>query len=177
MELLPNRFVILDVETSGMFPEKGHSVVEVAAQRIEGRAVAGQFVSLVKPGPVVDAEALAVNGLSLEELSGAPAPEAVIPRLLEFLGPDALVGHNLAFDLGFLNANLEALGKPRLANPWFDTLDLAKRLLILPSYGLQNVANFLKVERSGAHRALADVETTREVLFKLLDRAAQRATR
>ncbi len=177
MELLPPRFVILDTETTGLEPEKGHTVVEVAAQRVENRKVTGEFVSFVKPGPVVDPEALAVNGITMEMLQDAPDAAEVLPKLMEFLGSDALVGHYLAFDLGFLNAHLLRLGLPRLNNPTFDTKDLAQRLLILPSYALQNIANFLKVERSGTHRALADVETTREVLFMLLDRAAQRAAR
>jgi DNA polymerase III epsilon subunit family exonuclease len=177
MELLPSRFVILDTETTGLEPERGHTVVEVAAQRIENRKVVDQFVSFVRPGSVVDPEAFAVSGITHEMLVGAPGSDEVLPKLADFLGADALVGHFLAFDLGFLNAHLTVLGRDRLANPTFDTKDLAKRLLILPSYALQNVANFLKVERSVAHRALADVETTREVLFKLLDRAAAKAVR
>jgi DNA polymerase III epsilon subunit family exonuclease len=177
MELLPPRFVILDTETTGLEPERGHTVVEVAAQRILNRQVVDQFVSFVQPGPVVDSESLAVSGITLAMLAEAPPPDEVFPRLLEYLGEDALVGHYLGFDLAFVNAHLTKLGRPRLANPTFDTKDLAQRLLILPSYALQNIANFLKVERTSTHRALADVETTREVLFKLLDRAAQRATR
>lgn len=177
MELLPPLFVILDTETTGLEPEQGHTVVEIAAQRIEGRTVVDQFVSFVAPGPVIDPEALAVNGITFEMLAGAPEPAVVFGKFTDFLGRDALVGHNLPFDLGFVNAHLFKLGRTRLSNPTFDTLDLARRLLILPSYALQNVANFLKIERSTAHRALADVETTREVLFKLLDRAAARSAR
>lgn len=177
MDLLPPRFVILDTETTGLEPERGHTMVEVAAQRIEARRVVDQFVSFVRPGPVLDPGAFAANGITMDMLTGAPDAGDVVPKLMEFLGRDALVGHYLAFDLGFLNAHLAKLNRPRVANPTFDTVDLARRLLILPSYALQNIATFLKVERSVTHRALADVETTREVLFKLLDRAAAKSVR
>ncbi len=170
-----SEFVVLDVETTGLDPMLGHEIIEVGAQKLRGREVVGEFVSLLKPSKPVPAEALAVHGITNEQLmtEGQTAAE-VIPAVLKFIGPAIVIAHNAAFDLGFLNAHCQRLGLPPLKNQAIDTVEIAKRYLILSSYRLASVAAFLKVPQPTAHRALADVETTREVFFKLIDRAKQK---
>jgi DNA polymerase III alpha subunit (gram-positive type) len=71
----------------------------------------------------------------------------------------------------FLNKHFTRHGLPVLANSVLDTLVLARQYLILPSYSLESVARYLKVDQPQAHRAMADVETTRQVFLKLVERA------
>ncbi len=169
---MEQHLVVLDVETTGFKPEDGHEIIEIAAQKILRDNVLGEFQALVKPTRVVDEEAIRIHGISNELLAlEGQAAEEIFPRFVEFVAGHTLVGHNIAFDLGFINHHLKKLGLQPLTNPVIDTLEIARRLLIIPSYSLERVAQYLKVPQPEAHRALADVNTTRAVLLKLFERA------
>lgn len=174
----PLDFVVLDVETTGLDPTQGHDVIEIGAQKIHGRDVVGEFVSLVKPSRPLPADVVAFhaqNGITqaLLDAEGKDA-DAVVPELVDFIGPAVIVGHNVQFDLGFINEHLKRLNRPALTNQAIDTLEVARKLLLLASYRLSNVAAYLKVPQPSAHRALVDVITTREVFYKLIERAQGR---
>lgn len=168
-------FVILDTETTGLDPAKGEEMIEVAAQKVRGREVIGEYVQLIKATKLIPADAQRVHGISQAELEekGRPVKE-VMPELVEFIGDAIIVAHNTPFDMGFINAHLERLGMPKLENKTLDTLELARRYLLLASYKLSNVAAYLKVPQPSAHRALIDVITCREVFFKLIERAQKK---
>lgn len=168
----PLDFVVLDVETTGLDPTQGHDVIEIAAQKIHGRDVVGEFVSLVKTAKPIPAEATKIHGITQDDIDHeGKEPSAVVPELVDFIGAAVIVGHNIQFDLSFINEHLKRLGRPPLTNQTLDTVEIARRYLILASYRLSNVATYLKVPQPSAHRALVDVITTREVFFKLIERA------
>ncbi|MBI5466601.1 MAG: 3'-5' exonuclease [Candidatus Kerfeldbacteria bacterium] len=174
----PLDFVVLDVETTGLDPTQGHDVIEIGAQKIHGRDVVGEFVSLVKPSRPLPADVVAFhaqNGITQALLDAeGKLPDAVVPELVTFIGPAVIVGHNVQFDLGFINEHLKRLNRPVLTNQAIDTLEVARKLLLLASYRLSNVAAYLKVPQPSAHRALVDVITTREVFYKLVERAQKK---
>jgi len=172
MTELQQVLVVLDVETTGLKPEDGHEIIEVAAQKIQGREVISEYISLVATNRIIDAATEKVHGISnaLLAVEGRPGSE-VFPELVKFIGQAPIVGHNINFDLGFINAHLKRLGMPLLQNQPVDTLSQARRYLLMPSYSLGKVAAYLKVPQPLAHRAKADVETTREVFWKLIERA------
>lgn len=168
---LPPTFIVLDTETTGMRPEDGHSIVELAAQKIAGRRVIGRFEMLVNPGHAMDPDAVKVHGISeIELIANGRAPIEAFPAFAAFVGTTPLIAHNVGFDLAFLHAHHNRLNLPRLANQAIDSIALARAVLILPSYSLASVARFLKIPQPHAHHAMADVETLREVLFKLAER-------
>lgn len=169
---MPHQLVILDVETTGFKPELGHEIIEIGALKIIRNSVLAEFHALIKPTRPVDPESRKIHGISDEmlEKEGKLARD-IFPAFVEFAGQNVLVGHNIQFDLGFINFHLAKLGLDTLKNATMDTLDIAKRLLILPSYSLERVAQYLKVPQPLAHRALADVATTHGVLLKLFERA------
>lgn len=168
----PLDFVVLDVETTGLDAKAGDDVIEIAAQKIHGRDVVGEFVSLVKTNKPIPAEATRVHGITQADIDRDGKPvEAVIPELVGFIGGAVIIGHNVQFDLGFINEHLQRLNQSVLTNQTIDTIEIAKRYLILASYRLSNVAAYLKVPQPSAHRALVDVITTREVFYKLIERA------
>lgn len=169
---LPLDFVVLDVETTGLSPQAGDVVIEIAAQKVHGREVVGEYVSLIKTDREIPAEATKVHGITKADVDReGKAVAEVIPELLSFIGDTVIVGHNVTFDLGFINEHLKKLSLPPLPNQYLDTLEIAKRYLILASYRLANVAAYLKIPQPSAHRALIDVITTREVFYKLIERA------
>lgn len=171
-------YVIFDVETTGMKPEDGHAIVELAAQRVRsprsgeagGREVVGTFDTIVNPERSVDPEAAAVHGITNEIIAKeGKALIEVIPAFVLFCEGATLVAHNIKFDLGFLNSHLKQFGLPPLANPTLDTLELARQKVVVASYALGYLAKHFGIPQPTAHRALADVEVTRELLFKLLE--------
>jgi DNA polymerase III epsilon subunit family exonuclease len=163
-------YVIFDVETTGMKPEDGHAIVELAAQRVRNREVVDTFQSIVNPGRAMDPEAAAIHGITDAVIAaeGKPLIE-VVPAFMLFSEGATLVAHNIRFDLGFMNHHLKALGLPALSNPLLDTLDLARKKVLVASYALGYLAKHFNIPQPTAHRALADVEVTRQLLFKLLD--------
>lgn len=176
----PFEFVVLDVETTGLEPAAGHEVIEIGAQKIHGRDVVGEFVSLVKPSRPLPIDVVAFhakNGITQDLLDQeGKRPDDVVPELVKFIGDAIIIGHNVQFDMGFINEHLKRLGLPALKNQTIDTIEIAKRYLLLASYRLSNVAAYLKIPQPSAHRALVDVITTREVFYKLIEKAqAKRA--
>ena len=163
-------YVIFDVETTGMKPENGHAIVELAAERVRGREVIDTFDVIVNPGRKVDAEAVAVHGITNEIIAReGHTLDEVIPAFMLFSEGATLVAHNIRFDMSFINKHLKDLGLPPLGNPIVDTLELARAKLMLGSYALNYLARHFNIPQPTAHRALADVEVTRQILFKLLD--------
>ena len=160
----------LDVETTGLDPNLGDRVCEVAVLRCTSGEVVDALQHLVNPQRPMGSGAYAVHGISDEMLCDAPFFSHIVDDVLEILDGAVFVGHNAPFDLGFLAAELGYLGvdMPRLVA--LDTLRLARRTYHLRSYALGRVAQALGIEASvRAHRAMADVVTTRALLDRLVD--------
>ena len=109
------RRIVLDTETTGLVPEEGHRIIEVACLELHGRRPTGRhFHRYVNPERDIDIGATQVHGLTAEDLADKPRFAEIVDELLEFLEGSELLIHNAAFDVGFLNAELNRLGKPRL---------------------------------------------------------------
>jgi len=163
-------YVIFDVETTGMKAEEGHAIVELAAQRVHDRQVVDVFDTIVNPGKKIDKEAEAVHGISNELVKkDGKALIEVIPAFVLFANGATLVAHNIGFDLSFINKHLKDLKLPTLTNPIVDTLQLAREKVVVGSYSLAYLARHFNIPQPKAHRALVDVDVTRQLLFKLLD--------
>lgn len=158
--------LFIDLETTGLDLAAGHRVCEVALLRERAGSEEGRLDCLIDPGRPLDPRAAAVNGLRDEDLAGAPPFAAVAPRIEALADGTVLVGHNVAFDLAFLTAELTALGRPPLARPSLDTLPLARRLLRRPSYSLSVLARELGLS-TPTHRAMADVLALRGLFLHL----------
>lgn len=169
-------FVIFDVETTGLSPERGDRVVEIAALKVRNSKTLGTFHSLVDPEREISFGAFEVNGISSEMLQGAPKSGEILPDFLEFIKGAVLVGHNVSFDLGFLRKELSLSDlslNPKTAV--MDTLKMARGLMPhLGRYPLWFVAQSLGVEQGQQHRAMADVYLTYEVFFRLIALAEQK---
>jgi DNA polymerase III subunit epsilon len=122
------REIVLDTETTGLDPQAGDRIVEVACLELFNHVPTGRvFHRHVNPERAVSEAAQAVHGLTDEFLGKQPPFGAIVDELLGFIGSDRLVIHNAEFDLGFLNAELQRLARPRLAVEAEDTLLLARR--------------------------------------------------
>ena len=123
------REIVLDTETTGLDPLRGDRLVEVGCIELFNRMPTGQtFHRYMNPGREMSAEAFAVHGLSTEFLADKPFFQEVVEDLLTFIGDSPLVIHNAAFDISFINAELDRLSLPSIARERLvDTLLLARR--------------------------------------------------
>ena len=165
-------FVIFDLETTGLRPEDGHEILEIGAEKLVEREVVDRFHVFVKPERPIPEESTKIHGITEEMVAteGRDLREA-LPAFLKFIEGSILVGHNVAFDLGFLFAACRKIGVPEPRNQSLDTCEISRKQLIIPSYSLERVAQYFGIINPQAHRAQADVEVTRKVFLKLLDRA------
>lgn len=166
------REIVLDTETTGLDPFQGHRVVEIGCVELVNRFPTGKtFHCYLNPERDMPAEAFAVHGLSEEFLKDKPCFADIADDLLAFLGDASLVIHNAAFDLAFLNAELERCGRVMLARERLvDTLMLARRKHpgganrlddLCSRYGIDN-------SRRTKHGALLDAEILAEVYLELI---------
>ncbi|HEX6032509.1 MAG TPA: exonuclease domain-containing protein, partial [Tepidiformaceae bacterium] len=170
-------FVALDVETTGLDPERDR-ITEVGAVRCdaEGR-VLETFESLVNPGREIPLFIEQLTGVTNELVRGAPPLESIAPKLMEFVGEGPIVGQNIGFDLACLRR--EGL---RFETKAVDTASLSR--LLLPEKadvdrekrGLQQLAATLGVEAGVHHRALPDARTAAAIFVALLRRAGDLPT-
>ncbi len=165
-------FVVLDVETTGGSPATS-SLTEVAAARYRGGELLGTFQTFVRPDERIPPFITALTGISDAMVVDAPTSGAMLPSFLEFVGDAVVVGHNIRFDLSFLDHALVSTGRDRLANATVDTLTLARRLVrdMVPNCKLGTLAEALRLPHRPSHRALTDVLATGDLLHALLERA------
>jgi DNA polymerase-3 subunit epsilon len=122
------REIVVDTETTGLDPQTGDRIVEIACVELMHHMPTGRvFHRYINPERDMPEEALAVHGLTSEFLAAHPPFSAIIEDLAVFIGADPLVIHNAEFDLAFLNAELARLGRDPLTSPFVDTLTIARR--------------------------------------------------
>jgi DNA polymerase-3 subunit epsilon len=165
------REIVLDTETTGLDPFQGHRLVEVGCIELLNGIPTGQtFHCHINPERDVPAEAMAVHGLTREFLSGKPLFADIADELHAFLHDATLVIHNAAFDLGFLNAELERAGRPLLTHAHVvDTLLLARRKHPAGPNRLDDLCVRYSIDNSRRtkHGALLDAELLAEVYVEL----------
>ncbi len=155
-------FVVVDVETTGRDPRMA-DLLEIGAVRIKGGKIADTFSTLVDPGRTIVGHQM--HGITDQDVKGAPAPREAVEKFRAFAGNATLVGHNVGFDLGFLEA---ALGDGFRFEPgtYLDTLVLAREAYPdwAESYKLGELARFFGIDLSDAHRALPDAQATAQLV-------------
>ncbi|MBX3314961.1 MAG: DEDD exonuclease domain-containing protein [Actinobacteria bacterium] len=167
-------FCVVDLETTGGTAADG-GITEIGAARYRRGELLGTFRTFVNPGSRIPHQITMLTGITQAMVATAPPPDAVLPTFLEFLGDAVLVGHNVRYDLGYLNALAERTGRPRLPNRVVDTLPLARRLVRdeVPNCRLGTLADRLRLPHRPCHRALDDVLATGDLLHLLLERAGR----
>jgi DNA polymerase-3 subunit epsilon len=165
-------FCVLDLETTGC--DAGvDGITEIGAVKVRGGERVGEFHTLVNARQSIPTFIAMLTGISDAMLADAPPIGQVLPSLIEFLRGSVVVGHNIRFDLRFLNAALDGAGYDRLTDAAVDTVPLARRLVRddVPDCRLATLATALRIEHLPTHRALDDALATTELLHLLIERA------
>ena len=165
------REVVLDTETTGLEPAHGHRVVEVGAVELVNHIPSGKsFQRYLDPERDMPEDAERVHGLTRAFLAGHRRFAEEADALLAFIGDAKLVMHNASFDLGFLNAELERIGKPPIPPArTLDTLALARRKYPGAPASLDALCKRFGIDRSARekHGALLDAALLTEVYLEL----------
>lgn len=169
MTVFQQPIVMLDFETTGLSPDAGDRITEVAALRIADGRIVDRFVSLVNCNVRVSSFITQLTGITQSMVDAAPASSVVVPELLRFIGTDALAAHNASFDAKFLLAESRRLGLAPAHERLICSLKLSRRVFPgLGSYKLATLASVLGIRfNSAAHRAEADAEVSAKLLLHI----------
>ena len=178
------REVVLDTETTGLYPDKGDRIIEIGALELLNHIPSGNtFHTYLNPlieGEISD-EAFKIHGLTTDFLSNKPIFSEVVESLIEFIGVSKLIIHNAKFDVGFINYEIQRLKNSDLAiyeklpygeidnDNIVDTLEIAKNLYPGKSVSLDSLCIKFGInnKRKGKHGALIDSEILSEVYLEL----------
>lgn len=140
-----NNYVVIDIETSGINPEKDE-IIRLSALKIVSGETADEFSSFVKPRKPLSAEVERLTGITNKSLEEKRPIKVVMPDFLEFIGGSTLVAHNIGFDMRFINAALKDMGQLIIKNKTVDTLSLARKKCNAEKFSLRAVAKFLRID-------------------------------
>ena len=167
------RQIVLDTETTGLNPRDGHRIIEVACIEMINRRLTGRHLhKYVHPEREIDAGAQAVHGITLEFLADKPKFADIVDEFLDFIRGAQLIIHNAPFDLGFLNAELDRLGRvpvDTVCAGVIDTLKDAKEMHPGKRNSLDALCERYAIDNSGRtlHGALLDTELLAEVYLAM----------
>jgi DNA polymerase III subunit epsilon len=170
---LTQRQIVLDTETTGLEPTQGHRIVEVAALELSNRRrTGGHFQRYLNPEREIDPGALDKHGLTAEFLRDKPKFAEVVEELLDYVAGAELIIHNAAFDINFLNRELELVERGKLEDycpAIVDTLSLARQLHPGKRNTLDALCERYQVDhtRRTLHGALLDAELLGDVYLAM----------
>ncbi|MFA9273701.1 MAG: DUF1653 domain-containing protein [Candidatus Aquirickettsiella gammari] len=167
--MLAEPIVMIDFETTGISPDHGDRITEVAALRIQGGEIVDRYVSLINCNVRIPAFITQLTGITQTMVNQAPSVTEVMPALLDFIGGDYLAAHNASFDEKFLLAEVQRLGLNVRHRGTICSVKLARRVLPgMASYSLGPLAADLGLRFKGkAHRAEADAEVAANLLLHI----------
>lgn len=167
------RQIFLDTETTGLYPDQGHRVIEIAAVESMNRRLTGQnFHVYLNPEREIDLAAQEVHGITLDFLQDKPLFAEKAEDFCAFVQDAELIIHNAPFDVGFLNAELGRIGlQPvtQISAKITDTLKMAKDARPGQRNNLDALCKHFGIDnaRRTLHGALLDAELLAEVYFSM----------
>jgi DNA polymerase III subunit epsilon len=149
-------FTAVDQETTGLNAASDR-VIEIGAVKFRNGKIIESRSWLIDPGIPIPEESIRIHHIAPDMVAGRPSFKSVYPEFKDFVRDTVVLCHNAPFDVGFLRAETERSGLPRLDNQVLDTLRLARSWFPnAPGHSLEALAAHLGIELKSAHRALAD---------------------
>jgi DNA polymerase-3 subunit epsilon len=166
------RQIVLDTETTGLEPGDGHRIIEIGCVEIAARRRGAGRRWFLNPERAIDEAAIAIHGITREQLAGKPRFADVVDELIEHVRGAELVIHNAPFDVGFLDAELARAGRPERIGQLcavLDTLALARELHPGQRNGLDALCKRYSIDDAHRefHGALLDAEILADVYLAM----------
>lgn len=174
MDLSEATYVVFDVETTGLSAIY-NDLIQVAASKMYKGNIIAEFDEFINPGHPLSAFTTELTGITDDHVKNAKPLVQVLKEFQEFCKDTVLVAHNATFDVGFMNANYERHGLPRITQPVIDTLEFARNLY--PEYkrhGLGPLTKRFGVALEHHHMANYDAEATGRLLFIFIKEVAEK---
>ncbi|MGG0178279.1 ATP-dependent DNA helicase DinG [Gottfriedia acidiceleris] len=164
-----NKFVVVDLETTGNNNRGQDRIIQIAAFLLESGEVIEQFSSFINPNMNIPTFISELTGISDEMVQYAPQFEQIVEELYPMFNDAYFVAHNVHFDLTFLQKEFERIGLPKISPLAIDTVELTRILYpTLTSYKLSDLAKVFNIQHENPHQADSDAEVTAELLTILL---------
>ncbi|WP_353093327.1 DNA polymerase III subunit epsilon [Methylibium sp.] len=167
------RQIFLDTETTGLSPENGDRIIEIGCVEMQSRRLTGSNKHFyLNPERRNHEDAVKIHGLTDEFLADKPKFAAVADELMEYLAGAEIIIHNAAFDVGFLDAELKRLARPRFGEQVAgvtDSLTMAREMFPGKSNSLDALCKRLEVDNASRtlHGALLDAGLLAEVYIRM----------
>jgi len=160
-------FVVFDIETTGFSPIK-NKIIEIGAVKVRNGEILERFSEFINPEVPIPYRITKLTSITDDMVIDAPTREVIIPRFVEFCKDAVLVGHNVGFDISFINQNCKELGID-VDYTTVDTLWLSRYFFPLQAkHTLDAVAKTLGVVLEHHHRAVDDAECTALIFNKFV---------
>ncbi|MQS97719.1 PolC-type DNA polymerase III [Companilactobacillus halodurans] len=168
-ELKGAEYVIFDTETTGLSAVYD-SMIEIGATKMKDGEVIDRFDKFINPGHPLSEVTTNLTSITTDMVKDAPDEKTIVSEFMDFIGDDILVGHNVTFDMGFMNAALTRMDRDRLQMPVIDTLEMSRTLHSeYRNHKLDSLAKRYNIVLEHHHRADSDAETTGYLMYKLFD--------
>ena len=168
------KFACFDTETTGLDPESGGKICEIAVCVSQAGKSLKQFSTLINPECPIHPDVVAIHGITTEMAAKAPTFKEVLPQLKALFDGCILVAHNADFDIKFLKSEFEQAGEPYPAYPVLDTLKMARKSGLFVKNNLGLIAQQIGISADGWHRAMADTKMLEQILYHMLGELAGR---
>ena len=167
------RHIFLDTETTGLYANQGHRIIEIAAiEIVNRRPTNNSFHFYINPDREIDPAAQEVHGITLDFLQDKPRFTEIASDFLKFVKDSTLIIHNAPFDIGFINMELGLIEKPpveEVVDSIIDTLKMAKDMRPGQRNSLDALCRFYNIDNSqrSLHGALLDAQLLAEVYLAM----------
>ncbi|MBC5808963.1 MAG: exonuclease domain-containing protein [Candidatus Eremiobacter antarcticus] len=163
-------FSVVDIETTGSVAGRD-GITEIAIVGVHAGRITKRWRTFVDPCQAIPRFISSLTGITDEMVAGAPRIGDLLPAIVELIGDDILVGHNVRFDAHFIDTELQRHGLAPLNSITIDTLALARRTIAeVPNYKLGTLTRELGIDVERHHRALADADATAALLIHCVKR-------
>lgn len=169
-----DKFVVIDLETTGHSPENNDKIIEIGLVVIKGNEIVDKRNTLLNPDQAIPPFITNLTNITDEDVKDAAVFVDKAESIVQLFEDSYLIAHNVPFDMGFLNTELENSGMKPLQNPVIDTVELCRILYPKsPSYKLSQLATYLGIQHDHPHRALSDAYVTAKIFLKLKEKLFQ----
>lgn len=171
LKLTEETYIVFDLETTGLYPNSGDTIIEIGAVKIKGGKIIDRYDELINPGKELSEEIIKITGINNEMLKGKRNEEDALKDFMNWVGNLPMVAHNAKFDISFIEMAFDKYNLGKLSNIVIDTLGLSRYLESSERY--HNLATLVKRynipwDEDKHHRADYDSEGTALIFDKML---------
>jgi len=167
------REIVLDTETTGLSPKSGHRILEIGCVELIDHMPTGEvYHQYINPERDIPEEVIKVHGITEDRVANEPVFASIAEKFLDFIKDSTLVIHNAEFDMGFINAELERLGKAAIPmSQSLDTVRIARSKFPGAKVNLDALCSKFNIDNTNRtyHGALLDADLLAKVYLELID--------